>query len=529
MKKVDSRTGNPALVWGKLLAPPHRLRGNLAMQLVTSFIDSIDGNHIAEGVRLPSSRTLAETLHVGRNTVIAAIDELVEQGYLVSKDRSGVFVARGKRNQERLLHDDRAAHAVNWVERLSLPCATNCAGNPSLEEVPVAYDFKYGQFDMSTFPTAHWRQCERSALDLAEIAEWGRDMFDRDDESLVESLRKHVLPNEGMWAHPDEILVTLGGQEGRYLVAQLLCKAGVSAGMEHPGMPDMNDIISATPARRVYLPIDEEGVCLSPELKQCDVAFMTPGHQCPTTAVMSQERRLAILDAARRRDMILVEDTYQTEYVDRGIAAPTMKALDSDGRVIYIGSLSKSIAPGLRVGFVVAPKVVIRELREIRRLMHRHPPGNIQRALAMFIDRGYYESYLRKVSQEMTRRSQILQQAIEKWLPEATAAHCQGAATFWVKVPGLADARLFCDELRMHGVLVDSGNRFFYKTPSASYLLLAVSRIQAQHIEAGIELISSVRSKWAGLQKNNILGCQRGVSSMEPTLFEMQDVKFKSR
>ncbi len=488
MTNTAPRAADPLLVWEHLLAKPVKSRGSLTMQLVASLIDAIDTKQIPEGVRLPSSRAIADLLNIGRNTAIAAINALVEQGYLVTRDRSGIFVASSG-TAPRTPAGDEQIEAFDWSARLGLTETANSSAS-SAEPAAMAYNFKYGQFDLSTFPTNHWRQCERSASGVTEIAEWGRDAFDRDDFSLVESLRRHVLPNHGIWAELDEILVTLGGQEGRYLVAQLLSKNGVTVGYENPGLPDIKAILATTPARQVPLPVDKDGVCLSAELKQCDVAFVMPGHHCPTTAVMSTERRKALLELAKRRDMVLVEDTYETELLSYGKTAPSVKSIDTEGRVIHIGSLSKSVAPGLRVGFVVASPLVIRELRSIRRLVHRHPPGNIQRAVAMFIDRGYYHSYIRQISKTSADRASIFARSVARWLPDAKVSHCQGAASFWIELPREIDATALCADMAMQSVLIESGERFFFDQSRRNYLRMAVSQIPTEKIDPGIEKVA---------------------------------------
>jgi GntR family transcriptional regulator / MocR family aminotransferase len=490
VKKVNNRKSDPAVVWEQLLVRPHRSRGAISTQLVMSFIDAINSKQIPEGVRIPSSRSIADSLRIGRNTAIASINSLIEQGYLVSKDRSGVFVAVCNEVGQRPPHRTDPGELYDWSSKLRIShLPWKPVGSP---RVPITHNFKYGQFDPSTFPTSHWRLCERSASGLTEIAEWGRDMFDLDDAGLIDSLRRHVLPNHGIWAEPDEILVTLGGQEGRYIVAQLLAKAGVTVGLESPGLPDMNEIISATAAQRIYLPLDRGGILLSAKLKQCDVTFLTPGHHCPTTAVMPHERRLALLRLAGRRDMVLVEDTYETELISHGRVTPSLKSLDREGRVIHIGSLSKSVAPGLRVGFVVAAPPVIAELRAIRRLIHRHPPGNIQRALAMFIDRGYYHSYLRRVSIILQSRTHVLRKSLSHWLPEAKIWHCDGASSFWVELPEWVDATALCVEMEKRGILIESGDRFFPKIFPTNHLRIGVSQIQEDRIESGIRSIRAV-------------------------------------
>jgi GntR family transcriptional regulator / MocR family aminotransferase len=489
----STRVNDPLSVWEHVLRKPARQNGSLVMQLVSSFIDAIDSRQIPEGVRLPSSRAISASLNIGRNTAIAAINTLIEQGYLVAKDRSGVFVAEISRSEGARIREPRSA-TFDWRQRLRLvdPARIELA---TKTQPLITHNFKYGQFDPSTFPTNHWRQCERSATGVSEIAEWGRDAFDQDDAILVESLRRHVLPNHGIWAEPDEILVTLGGQEGRYLVVQLLSKDGVTVGYEDPGLPDTRDILALTGARQISLPIDDEGVCLSAELKQCDVAFVMPGHHCPTTAVMSAERREALLVLAKRRDMILVEDTYETELLTYGKTQPSLKSVDEEGRVIHIGSLSKSVAPGLRIGFVVASPVVIRELRSIRRLVHRHPPGNIQRALAMFIDRGYYHSYIRKVAMTSAIRAGVFKRSFGELFPSAVMKHCDGAASFWVRFEEDVDCNALCSTLEGQGVLTESGERFFREDPKRNYLRLGVSQVPSEKIATGLGIIS--RTLWS--------------------------------
>lgn len=490
MKKATQRKTDPALVWEHLLSMPDKSQGSLAMQIVTGFIDAIDGRRIPEGVRVPSTRVLAQQLEVGRNTAIAAITTLIEQGYLVSKDRSGIFVTSNFPPVRREDIQDLNGEPFDWTSRLQLERTPPGPASIPLKSATCVHNFMYGQFDLTTFPTFHWRQCERSASGLSEIAQWGRDMFDRDDPELVETLRRHVLPNHGIWAEPDEILVTLGGQEGRYLVTRLLGKTGITIGVEDPGLPDISEMIGMTPARRIDLPIDGEGARISSEFKQCDVAFLMPGHHCPTTAVMSLERRQAVLNAAKRRDMVIVEDTYETELLSNGQAIPTLKSLDPEGRVIHIGSLSKAVAPGLRIGFVVAAPTVIGALRSLRRLVHRHPPGNVQRALAIFIDRGYYHSYIRRVSDTLSKRTAVFKDAFHRHLPHSRLRHCEGAASFWIELPISIDANELCLDMAARGVMIESGERFFQTKAAPHHLRMAISQIPENKIEAGIQLIA---------------------------------------
>ncbi len=493
MPKLQQNRTDGIRVWEHLINPPQPGKGNLASQLVASLVDAIDDNRMPEGVRLPSSRVLAEKLRLGRNTVIAAVSALLEQGYLVSKDRSGVFVGPRQGIPSARLCLPNPVSAMDWPARLAP--SFKRPSEVSDDAGAIAHNLKYGQFDAGLFPLRHWRECERAASAVTEMAEWGRDVYDRDDPSLVESLRRHVLPRHGIWANPDEILVTLGGQEGRYLVARLLCRFGTVTGIESPGMPDMNDIVALMPTQRIYLPLDNQGAEISDQLKRCDIAFLTPGHQCPTTAVMSEARRVAVLELAQAQNMIIVEDTYETETVSLTNPIPAMKALDLDDRVIHIGSLSKSIAPGLRIGFVVANAKVIEELRAVRRLIHRHPPGNTQRALALFIDRGHYHSFLSRVSKELQKRTDTFGQAAAKWLPDVAYAHARGSSTFWMTFPNGEDLRRVCDKPREQGILVERGDRFFFEGENIACIRMSVSQIPEAGIEKAIRAVAQSRQR----------------------------------
>ncbi|MGO4837896.1 PLP-dependent aminotransferase family protein, partial [Rhizobiaceae sp. 2RAB30] len=155
---------------------------------------------------------------------------------------------------------------------------------------------------------------------------WGKDVVDEDDPLLVEQLRSAVMPRHGILTKPENVLVTLGGQQGRYLVSQLLGGAETVSGIEHPGMPDMARMLDLSRTQVRLLALDEGGVVVGEQLRGCNTVFLTCGHQCPTTAVMPHERRAALLDQAHRDDFIVVEDTFETEIFAEGKYPPALKA-----------------------------------------------------------------------------------------------------------------------------------------------------------------------------------------------------------
>lgn len=496
---VPSRTGqkrqrHSAVAWDRILSRIDR-SGRTQVELIRVLADALERGELAGGIRLPSGRELARMLGVGRNTVISAITDLVEQGYLVARERSGVYIADPLPPIARLTVSPARTDRIDWHARFSFGDVADRQGAVRNIASP-SYPFEYGQFDVSLFPVAHWRECERAALSKLEIASWGRDMVDEDDAELVEEIRKHILPYYGIWARPEEILITLGGQQGRYLVAQLLSGRGTCAGIENPSMPDMERILRVTGANVRHLALDEDGLIVSSELDGCDTLYVTVNHQNPTTATMPSSRRLDLLDRAAAEDIVVVEDTFEAEFVFHESSPPSLRGMDRENRVVHVGSLSKLMAPGLRLGYVVASPAVIRELRALRRLIHRHPPGNNQRALAIFVRHGHYRTYLRRAAVELARRSATLTQALDKWLPDCRSRHREGTSSFWVELPAGQDGERLAASAARKGVMITPGGRFFGgRVRATNFIRLAVSTLGEAQIAEGIRLLAQARTE----------------------------------
>lgn len=470
--------------WLTQSEPLDRTIGNLHIQTVQIVLAAIKRQRIPEGARMPSTRAIAESLGISRNTAKRAVEILVEQGVLASRDRSGTYLASSAHPEFAEDTSGDCEDIVEWPRRFTLKLNSE-SELPSIR--PTYASFLYGQFDASIFPIRRWRECERSALSVSEIQNWGKDVVDEDDSLLIEQLRSEVLPRHGILARPENILITLGGQQGRYLVSQLFGGAETISGIEHPGMPDMAKMLDLSRTRVRPLALDEDGVILGEQMRGCNTVFLTCGHQCPTTAVMSHERRAALLDQAHRDDFIVVEDTFETEIFAEGKYPPAMKSLPGSERVIHIASLSKLIAPGLRMGYVIAHPSVIAKMRALRRLIHRHPPGNNQRALAIFIERGYYRAFLRRAQVVMSERQDAMAAALRRHFPGADWRHCDGASTFWMKVPDGVGSRALAASAAARGVLVEPGGRYFHKEDGRDdWVRLSVSSIVASRIEDGI-------------------------------------------
>ncbi|MDG0022966.1 PLP-dependent aminotransferase family protein [Trinickia sp. Y13] len=510
---MPSRT--PTALWAQQFQRSSGSKQSLQDQIRQMLVAAILDGQLASNVALPSSRELAEQLGVARNTVVLAYQMLVEEGYLISRERSGHFV-----NPEMLRslpRIDTAARAASsaadgeaagrpvWRQRIAHPPSAQRNIVKPANWQHYEFPFIYGQFDQSLFPTNDWRECCMKALSIMEIRNWAPDLIERDDESLIQQIRTRVLPRRGVFAAPEEIIITNGCQQALYLVADLLCGKETTVGFENPGYPDARNIFENRNAQLLPLRVDGYGIApdaLAASLARCDYVYVTPSHQCPTTATMPIERRRALLELARQHDFVIVEDDYESENTFSGTPHPALKSLDTADRVIYVGSLSKTFAPGLRLGYVVGPRELIRELRALRRLMVRHPVGYVQRAFATFLALGHHDALLRRLAHAYRERSQALMAALDAHLPEARYVPITGGASSWVEGPQWLDAERLAADAQAVGVLIEPGNVFFMSDDQDArrYFRMGFSAIALDRIEPGVRALAQcVRTQRPGV------------------------------
>ncbi len=469
---------------------------SLQSQIREMLVSAILDGYIPAGDVLPSCRKLAVQLGVARNTVVLAYQQLVEEGYLIARERSGYYVnedilaGRVDREQHAAVHPTAE---LDWGFRLKLKPSTqrNIVKPRDWQRYP--YPFIYGQFDPALFPVTDWRECAREALSIGAIREWARDSVDRDDPLLIEQIRARVLPRRGVWASPEEILVTVGAQQALYIIASLLIDANTVVAVEDPGYPDARNILASRRCALVPLPLDGRGLIVDERLHACEYVYVTPSHQSPTTVTMPLARRRQLLARAADADFVVIEDDYESETNYVGESTLALKGLDVAGRVIYVGSLSKTLAPGLRLGYLVATPELVREARALRRLMLRHPPANNQRAVALFLARGHHDSMVRRLSHAYKDRWQAMGDALSRHLPDSARVPTFGGTSFWVKGPGNLDARELQRRALEHGILLEAGEvHFMAEQPPLNYFRLGFSSIPVDRIEPGVRRLAAL-------------------------------------
>jgi GntR family transcriptional regulator/MocR family aminotransferase len=489
--KISQLPVQADMAWDRIFGALDRDGQPLNIQIRRMIVTAVETGMLAAETRLPSSRELAARLGIGRNTVTSAYQQLIDEGFLASRERSGIFVRAISKPSPR---PQVARRSSDWTGRFAMRPSRLPQITKPRDWRNYPYPFLSGQYDPGLFPTNDWREAVRVTSSVKEIQVWAADMIDDDDPDLIAQLRTQVLPRRGIFAHPGEIIVTLGSQQALSMIVQLFIGRDTPVGLEDPGYPDLRNMVRLATRKPVFLVSDEDGMVPDADFSRCDVAFVTAGHQCPTTSVMPLERRRTIVEAAARNDVLLVEDDYDSDLsveADSGIAS--LKSLDTSERVLYLGSFSKVLAPGLRIGYIVAPKPVIDELRVLRRLMLRHPPTNNQRSLAAFIALGHYRQHLQRAGQAIRERARLISGLLPAVRPSCTFRRGDGATSFWIEAPRGLDMRPVIETARHQGILIEAGDIFFSEPAEGqNFFRLGFSSIATHRIESGLVKLGQI-------------------------------------
>ncbi|MEO0327849.1 MAG: PLP-dependent aminotransferase family protein [Pseudomonadota bacterium] len=470
------------------------LPASLQAQLREKVVNAILSRALQPGERLPSSRSLSKHLNVARNTVTLAYQALADDGYLTPKPRSG-YVVNEDAPVNPLGFSEKAkptVEKIEWGHRVCSKADKFRVVDKPLNWREYEFPFVYGQADFNLFSHSEWRDCARQALGARDFGALAGDFGFSDDPMLVDYIASHSLPQRGIYKDPRHVLVTLGAQNALFLVAELMIQPDKTVGLEEPCYPDIRNIVSMRTNNIEYFKVDEGGLILDEEkLSKCDLVFVTPSHQSPTTATMPIERRKELLRLSDKHDFVIVEDDYEFEMNFLAPPSPALKSMDEKARVIYIGSFSKSLFPGLRLGYLAGPDILIHEARRLRHLMFRHPPGHSQRTAAYFLALGHYGAQMRRLKRSYSERRKIMHKALlDHSLMDSSAAQF-GGTSFWIGGPKSLDSNELARRLLDKSVLIDPGSTFFGQSNAPSnYFRIAYSSIDSEKIPGGIAQIA---------------------------------------
>jgi GntR family transcriptional regulator/MocR family aminotransferase len=393
-----------------------RLHAGLQEQIYASIRRSILDGVVEPGTALPSSRALAADLGVSRTTTLLALQQLQSEGYLTARRGSGTSVAaelpddlvqrRSGRPASRPKHPALSRRGAALVA--ARPGAHRLDGPPRV--------FRLGTPAVDLFPVALWSRLVNRRLRSVTSAQ-----LDYGDAAgfrvLREAIADHVQTARGTRCGAEQVLMVAGAQQGFELVCRLLLDPGDRAWIEEPGYPGARSALQAAGARIVPVPVDADGLDVDRGARRAGDArlvYVTPSHQYPLGVPMSLPRRLALLKWARTAGAWVIEDDYDSEFRYGARPMPCLHGLDVDGRVIYVGSFSKTLFPALRLGFVIVPPDLQQRLVAARAAADQHPPTLDQAVLADFIVEGHFARHVRRMRIAYRERLEALQEAAER-------------------------------------------------------------------------------------------------------------------
>ncbi|MBK1697108.1 PLP-dependent aminotransferase family protein [Rhodovibrio salinarum] len=424
------------------------------LTLAESILLEIERGRLKPGDRLPGTRGLAETLQINRNTVDAAYQELIMQGWLASVPSRGTFVARD-------LPDSPPKADPQRSPQISQPVAdTPVAREPRLQ-------FSDGTPDPRLLPGLELSRAFRRALStpLSLAPGYGDP---RGSHAVRSALGRYLTAERGLTTTEDDILVTNGSQMALFVAARTVLSPGQVIAVEDPGYPLAWSAFREAGAKIVGIPVDANGLDVTrlaavaetePRLK---AIYVTPHHQYPTTVTLGAGRRLKLLDLAARYGLTLIEDDYDHEYrFESRPVLPLAARAEVDVSTVYIGSLSKLLSPGLRVGYAVAPPPLLQEMARRREAIDRQGNQPLEQAIAQLIDDGTLGRHARKARRIYRARRDLLIAAITDKLGNAgTCTAPAGGLAAWFQAKDEVDTGAWVENAAQKGLSIMPGGRF---------------------------------------------------------------------
>jgi GntR family transcriptional regulator/MocR family aminotransferase len=475
------------------------------LQIKQAVVEHIQQGKLALGARLPATRELAKALGVNRSTVTMAYDELIADGIVESFVGRGSFVARRHLidgMQGTLFGKGRGHNApkkMAW-EGMFSERADSIAIESLLDLYQVStlrdvISFSGSFPDASSFPTREFR----NSLHFAERA-LGDEVYRYGPAAGYERLREYLASRmnaAGAEVTEDEILVTSGSQQALDLIARALVSPGDTVIMENPTYPGAMTAFTLAGARLVGVPVDEHGLRVEVveqivRLKRPKLIYVVPSFQNPTGSCLSWERRLQLLNIAQEHNIPIVEDDYGSHLRFEGDPLPHLKTQDMTDHVIYVSNFSKSLLPGLRMGWCAAAKPVISRLTALKQNSDITTSPLLQSALWDFCRRKRYEAHIDKVRPiYKTRRDRVVKLLGEAFPDGTTWTVPQGGLFLWVRLPAALDTTELLYQSRQQGVVFSRGHLFYVENPERNTLRLSYGHVSLEQIEVGLRVIGS--------------------------------------
>ncbi|MBI3300794.1 MAG: PLP-dependent aminotransferase family protein [Deltaproteobacteria bacterium] len=480
-------------------------QGPLYAQLYRAVRAQILAGKLPPGARMSATRALATELGLSRNVVMQAYEQLLAEGYLVARTGAGTFVASDlpqkfttPRNTTGLTRavKQMPVQLSAYVRRIERD-ATASEFTWAPRRTPLPYEFRYGRPSVVDFPPETW--CRVLARRARRISI--RDLDYGPPEglpSLREAIADYLARARAVRCTPEQVVILNGSQQAFDLAARVLIDPGDRVVLEEPQYRAARAVMQAAGATIRTIPVDEQGLCtgqLTAKGKGSKLIVVTPSHQFPTGAVMPLARRLELLAWSERESAFIFEDDYDSEYRYSGRPIEALQALDSHGSVLYAGTFSKVMFPGLCLGYLVVPEHLVKPVRTVKALLDTGSPSLLQLALVDFIQAGFFERHLHRLRMRNAARRAALLDAVERYLgsrAEVSGVDAGLHVLLWLPEVAQCDEANFRKRAEELGVGVYSVTPFYSTPPPQAGLLLGYASLTEKEITEGIRRLASV-------------------------------------
>lgn len=468
--------------------PPHGSRRRLKA-LHAQLRDGIAQGRLRAGLLLPSTRELARACGLSRNSAVAAYDLLASEGYVVTRPGGGTFVAAVA---PRVVQHASAVAQAGGDRRL-VEYWRRCRLTPPPPPPNVDFDFALGLPDKGEFPFEIWRRLSARALRaLSKTPAAYAEAQGR--ESLRQAVSAYVSYTRAVSCTADDVVITTGAQQAFDLLARILVTPGKTAvALEDPGYPPLRRVFEALGARIAPVPVDAQGMQVDRIPPAARIICVTPSHQFPLGMALSMERRKALLELARQRNAVIIEDDYDGEFRYRGRPLDALRTLDRAECVFYVGTFSKSFFPALRLGYVVTPPWARHALVAAKQCSDWHCGILQQDTLASFIAEGNLTRHVRKMRRIYGERHEALVEGLTRYLggrldvlPSDSGLHI--ACT----LKGSRRASALVTRAQVAGIRLHSMDAFTLRAPPRNGIVLGLGRIPSDRIEDAIRRLATV-------------------------------------
>ena len=479
-------------------------QGTLQAQLFEQLRQLILKGRLKPGMPLPPSRQLSERLRISRNTVTLTYDRLAAEGFVDTRGRAGTFVSLDLPDDP--VHPSRQLSADDAtaldLPREEMPSPLLCfAGYPPGVGRPdrrrPEFDFWVGRSDPSTFPVTTWRR-----ILLRKLANSAGNLTEYGDPAGLSELRVAIVNllgrSRGMVVTPEQVIITGGSQDGLNLICRLVNASDHPFFIENPCYQGAAYLFQSIGAKLCPIPVDKNGLVVEKlPRNRGGVVFVTPSHQYPTGATLSLERRLSLLRWAEETNGIVIEDDYDSDFRYEGRPLTALAGLGAGHRVLYLGSFSKSLGAGLRLGFTVVPKEQAKSARIVKSQMNQGQSWLDQAVLAEFLESGLYDRHLRRARKLYKGRRDYLRACLEKHFGDVEISGADGGLhVAWRLPPDAAPASVIERRARDKGVgvyaLHSGGAHDFDRSARNDVVVLGYSSLKEQDIECAIARLRDI-------------------------------------